>query len=279
MTQRITHRMPPPARLVGCLVLATATAAAQDQRLTDSGFEADSPRVGTDPVPGPGIWFGDLATPVEAERDLSPAEGSRMLRFDASVLTLPGGSSGDVWQIVPVEDWAVRIDDGRAAVRVATRFNRVPGGPLTDTRFGVGVRSYAAMPTSGVELIALATKLADERFDSDGDATTWEVTEARMRLPAGTRYIALAISALQDVSRTPPPDFDGHYADAASLVLLEVERCVADVDLDADLTLFDFLAFQNLFDAGDPAADFDGDGSLTLFDFLAFQNQFDAGCP
>ena len=26
-------------------------------------------------------------------------------------------------------------------------------------------------------------------------------------------------------------------------------------------------------------ADFDGDGQLTLFDFLAFQNAFDAGCP
>ena len=55
--------------------------------------------------------------------------------------------------------------------------------------------------------------------------------------------------------------------------------CEADLDGDGDLTIFDFLAFQNLFDAGDPAADFDGDGSLTLFDFLAFQNAFDAGCP
>ncbi|MFI4917576.1 MAG: hypothetical protein ACIAS6_13860, partial [Phycisphaerales bacterium JB060] len=26
-------------------------------------------------------------------------------------------------------------------------------------------------------------------------------------------------------------------------------------------------------------ADFDGDGELTIFDFLAFQNAFDAGCP
>ena len=25
-------------------------------------------------------------------------------------------------------------------------------------------------------------------------------------------------------------------------------------------------------------ADLDGDGSLTIFDFLAFQNEFDAGC-
>jgi len=57
------------------------------------------------------------------------------------------------------------------------------------------------------------------------------------------------------------------------------DACRADLDGDGTLTLFDFLAFQNLFDAGDPLADFDGDGSLTLFDFLAFQNEFDAGCP
>ncbi|MFI4917285.1 MAG: FG-GAP-like repeat-containing protein [Phycisphaerales bacterium JB060] len=55
--------------------------------------------------------------------------------------------------------------------------------------------------------------------------------------------------------------------------------CRADLDGDGQLTIFDFLAFQNLFDAGDPRADFDGDGALTLFDFIAFQNAFDAGCP
>ncbi|MEO1007443.1 MAG: GC-type dockerin domain-anchored protein [Planctomycetota bacterium] len=55
--------------------------------------------------------------------------------------------------------------------------------------------------------------------------------------------------------------------------------CLPDIDGDGELTIFDFLAFQNLFDAGDLAADFDGDGELTIFDFLAFQNAFDAGCP
>ncbi|MFI4916920.1 MAG: FG-GAP-like repeat-containing protein [Phycisphaerales bacterium JB060] len=54
--------------------------------------------------------------------------------------------------------------------------------------------------------------------------------------------------------------------------------CPADLDGDGQLTIFDFLAYQNLFDAGDPIADFDGDGELTIFDFLAFQNAFDAGC-
>ena len=54
--------------------------------------------------------------------------------------------------------------------------------------------------------------------------------------------------------------------------------CYADFDGDGELTIFDFLGFQNAFDAGDLAADCDEDGSLTLFDFLCFQNAFDAGC-
>ncbi|UYV11877.1 MAG: hypothetical protein NCW75_11280 [Phycisphaera sp.] len=54
--------------------------------------------------------------------------------------------------------------------------------------------------------------------------------------------------------------------------------CAADRDGDGELTIFDFLAFQNLFDAGDPRADLDEDGQLTIFDFLVFQNRFSAGC-
>ena len=55
--------------------------------------------------------------------------------------------------------------------------------------------------------------------------------------------------------------------------------CYADFDGDGELTIFDFLAYQNAFAASDPAADCDGDGSLTIFDFLCFQNEFAAGCP
>ncbi|MGD1917246.1 MAG: GC-type dockerin domain-anchored protein [Phycisphaerales bacterium] len=67
--------------------------------------------------------------------------------------------------------------------------------------------------------------------------------------------------------------------DDFTLTAVSLDACPADVDGDGELTVFDFLAFQNLFDAGDARADLDGDGSLTLFDFLAFQDAFDAGCP
>jgi hypothetical protein len=59
---------------------------------------------------------------------------------------------------------------------------------------------------------------------------------------------------------------------------LEIPTCPADLDPDHALTIFDFLAFGNLFDDRDPRADFDRDGDYTIFDFLAFQNAFDAGC-
>ena len=59
---------------------------------------------------------------------------------------------------------------------------------------------------------------------------------------------------------------------------LTIVACRADFNEDGVLDLFDFLAFHNAFDAGDPLADFDFDGALTGLDFLAFQNRFGAGC-
>jgi len=65
---------------------------------------------------------------------------------------------------------------------------------------------------------------------------------------------------------------------AAYVADLSCVLCAPDLDADGQLTIFDFLTFQNLFDAGDAQADFDGDCELTIFDFLAFQTAFDAGC-
>ncbi len=66
---------------------------------------------------------------------------------------------------------------------------------------------------------------------------------------------------------------------AGATLTVALGTCQADLDGDGTLTIFDFLEFQSLFDAGDPLADFDGDGTLTIFDFLGFQTAFDAGCP
>lgn len=73
--------------------------------------------------------------------------------------------------------------------------------------------------------------------------------------------------------------FDGFVNSIVVQQLLWMLSCQADIDGDGELTFFDFVAFQNLFVAGDPAADFAFDGRLDFFDFLAFQDQFVIGCP
>lgn len=77
-------------------------------------------------------------------------------------------------------------------------------------------------------------------------------------------------------------DYDAFDGDINSLVrnqLTWLLTCQADLDGDGELTFFDFLAFQNLFAAGDLGADFAFDGVLDFFDFIEFQEQFVLGCP
>ncbi len=83
------------------------------------------------------------------------------------------------------------------------------------------------------------------------------------------------------VSDVPNDSRTEAAVDAASITGFRCDAtggCRADIDGDGDLTVFDFLAFQNAFDAGDLSADFDGDGTLSIFDFLEFQNEFATGC-
>ncbi len=71
----------------------------------------------------------------------------------------------------------------------------------------------------------------------------------------------------------------GGTSSEATVTLVYDSSCRADLTGEGSLDFFDFLAFQNLFAAGDLRADFTGDGVLDFFDFLAFQNEFAAGCP
>lgn len=121
------------------------------------------------------------------------------------------------------------------------------------------------------------------RASLDADAP-FEATVGELVVPAGDpirfipiRFLPDAVGPIEAELRVTTNDPDRGEA----VVLLRarvVSDCRADLDGDGDLTIFDFLLFQNLFASGDLRADFDGDGQLTLFDFLAFQNEFAMGC-
>ncbi len=59
----------------------------------------------------------------------------------------------------------------------------------------------------------------------------------------------------------------------------EPVACYPDCDNTGVLDFFDFLCFQNAFNATDPYADCDQSGLFDFFDFLCFINAFNDGCP
>jgi len=104
---------------------------------------------------------------------------------------------------------------------------------------------------------------------------TWgdvRIDMQRFDLPAAFADQTLERIVVTDTGRR---DFQRALVMAATV---RAVGCKADLDGDGELTLFDFLAFQNLFSMEDPLADCDGDGVFTIFDFLEFQNLFATGC-
>jgi hypothetical protein len=119
---------------------------------------------------------------------------------------------------------------------------------------------------------------------ADGSWREMAIMEPGAAAPAVPGYFGKTVAIEGDTAIIGAPEegvpgFPAIVIGAAYAFDLGCEICPPDLDLDGTLTIFDFLAYLNLFDAGDMQADFDGDGELTIFDFLAFQTAFDAGCP
>ncbi|UYV12252.1 MAG: Rax2 family protein [Phycisphaera sp.] len=150
-------------------------------------------------------------------------------------------------------------------------------------------------PDGRAELRAIAARSPTEIYASGTDADADGFPRALMLKYDGTSWERIDVATPTDgeqqwfrtMSVTPSGDvwaMGQYYRPDEQATHVTTQRlsasatCRADLDGDGELTIFDFLAFQNAFDAGDPIADFDGDSELTIFDFLAFQNAFDAGC-
>jgi hypothetical protein len=159
---------------------------------------------------------------------------------------------------------------GGVSISLGTNFVDTTGTAAADAVFeGVPMPWFDWQPQWGSDGVAF-----DILPDTEALATVSDAAGPVKILANEGRTIATFLMDVWDGST----EAEAVWANMMELVLSGAPTCRVDLDMDGSLTIFDFLAFQNLFDAGDPLADFDGDGSLTIFDFLAFQNEFDIGC-
>jgi len=208
------------------------------------------------------------------------------------------------WELVVMDFPSTRPDSGTAPL---VDFVNDGGRAILSTWFFVydtalfnafGATGGASFSLTGASVDAAATPEADAVFEgvpmpwfdwqsnwgSDGAAFTTTPDTVPLAFRNGTGDpIAILANEGRTIATFHMDEWDGSteaervWENMMNLTL-NATGCRPDLDGDGELTIFDFLAFQNAFDAMDPIADFDGDGEFTLFDFLAFQNEFDIGC-
>ena len=162
-----------------------------------------------------GDWEGDRSAIVKTENGITPLEGIRMLRFDFTFVNTAGSTSADIHTLIDVSAYSALISSGFAKADATAFFNRVSVDAQTDTRFLIQVRALSGLP-SGFPSGQLANGFAE--VFTDNLASTWQAATAELLLPSNTSYLAIIVSATEDVfDDVSFPEFDGHYVDNVSL--------------------------------------------------------------
>ncbi|MCC6428565.1 MAG: hypothetical protein IT435_17320 [Phycisphaerales bacterium] len=253
------------------------------QVLVDPGFE-DQPILCNIPD-ATGFWGVDMGTTVTTQQGVTPAEGERMLRFDQTGPCCAGGGGvgargSDIAQLVLVAPVADLVAMGMARARASVAVNRVTGSSLVDTQFIVAMHALDGEPSTfptGCTTGRAALKSGSASVFSDADPGTWERVSVSLDLPASTTFVAVYVSAVENISDGGAGnEFEGHFADGVRFSI--VSQCPADFDRSGFVDLDDYVAFVLAFEAGTDDADFDQSGFVDLDDFIAFVQSFELGC-
>ena len=207
--------------LLAALLAAPFTAHAAPVSVSNHSFESGQPgeRVGDG-------WTQDYAETVEAQGDITPLDGERMLQF-ISTSPSEGGGGGlggsEIFQSIDLSAYQDEINTGEAVLSLSAFFNRIAGDAQTDTLFSIEFKS------------SQTTSFASAQLFSDDDPATWEELTLDFLLPVGLSNIVIALVAQENIFNTSSNEFDGHFAD---LVSVSLNIPVSDVPIPAALPLF-----------------------------------------
>jgi len=210
--------------------------------------------VGFQPT-GFAYWRFDESASVPAQQGVAPRSGDGMLQFvgaSRDVALFGSANASEQVQVVDVTALQAAIDAETVRLQASAWFARVAGCATTDDRFGLfaiafdgGIGTYQEKWANG---IAAATEQGVDRDVADmtgvdgwllhrrvamrhddpgdrietavGDVFDWRELSIEADLPAGTTLLVVVLYAAENVlNDTAFPEFHGHYADDAEVVL------------------------------------------------------------
>lgn len=156
-------------------------------------------------------WSGDLVASVEAEAEVPPLEGQRMLR-----LTLkPSRELSHAWRIVDLADFPELAQAETRRLEVSAAFNTPkPAGAL---RYRLRLAAFSQEPTAMREIWSDETLIFDTMIEqvvrnvwTQPDDRGWQTVQASLEIPPGTRSIVISLAA---GATAPDQSPEVHYLD------------------------------------------------------------------
>jgi hypothetical protein len=190
---------------VVCLLLSGRTSLGQQNLLINPSFETGT--YGTEPTYGVGYWHGDPGAFVAVEQGITPYQGERMFR----ALNIDHGQSSDVHQLIDLSPYLSWVSQGAEKASFAAWFNRIAGGPETNTAFKLTLSAYDGSPSEYPDRPYLAN--VQQYFYADANAEFWQFASVELQLPSNTTWLATGLTWKADIQ---PLVFQGHYVDAVS---------------------------------------------------------------
>jgi probable HAF family extracellular repeat protein len=245
----------------GSIIVGSTTAPNGNQEAFRWTQQAGLVPLGTLP-PAPGVTAYSMAEAVSANglvivgetRTVRSGNGGEAFRWTAA----DGGGGG----FEPLGDldggafqsWAYAVN-GDGSVIVGRASIDGPCGP-----FGCASAGRAFIWTRAGGLQDLQQLLTSAGIDLTG----WSLTDAR------------GVSADGRTITGDGTDPDGNLE--AWIATIGTPPCRVDLDANGAVNIQDFLAFLQLYAAGDARADMDNNGAINIQDFLGFLSAYAAGC-
>jgi hypothetical protein len=222
------------------------------------------------------VYLFDASTGAQIAK-LLPNDGAADDRFGSSVAIDDG-----VVAVGARRDDDNGIDSGSAYLFDASTGAQIakllPNDGAADDRFGDSVAIDNSVVAVG------AWRDGDNGYES-GSAYPFDVStgvQIAKLLPsdgAADDWFGFSIAIDNGVVAVGATQDDDNGGDSGSAYIFALNcACPADINADGNLNILDFVAFQLLWQADDPAADCDANAAFNILDFVCFQQLFQAGC-